>query len=164
MAGLGIRFGVVGPHANQLVITGERLGGILAGFKGAGEHEDDFGPGLEAVGLSYGPTFQRIRSARITGSMCIAQLASPESHDGEPTWPYTVHPALSDAALQCVAVLLAMYAACALAQPFPGRPVKIVVPFVAVEMPTIFRRFAAVESAPPGAAHIVSLPVVESVG
>ena len=99
-------------HAQGRLVE-SNLGSLEIDIPAASDDDLAFGAeeiyaGLEAVGLSYGPTFQRIRSARITGSMCIAQLASPESHDGEPTWPYTVHPALSDAALQCVAVLLAM--------------------------------------------------------
>lgn len=60
--------------------------------------------GLSAVGLSYGPAFQRIQSVRIGAAGCVAQLASPES-DSAPR--HAVHPALADAALQCIAVLLA---------------------------------------------------------
>lgn len=60
--------------------------------------------GLSAVGLSYGPAFQRIQSVRIGAAGCVAQLASPES-DSVPR--HAVHPALADAALQCIAVLLA---------------------------------------------------------
>lgn len=60
--------------------------------------------GLSAVGLSYGPAFQRIQSVRIGAAGCVAQLASPES-DSVPR--HAVHPTLADAALQCIAVLLA---------------------------------------------------------
>ncbi|AMT70869.1 type I polyketide synthase [Mycobacteroides immunogenum] len=60
--------------------------------------------GLSAVGLSYGPAFQRIQSVRIGAAGCVAQLASPESASAP---RHAVHPALADAALQCIAVLLA---------------------------------------------------------
>ncbi|WP_134048312.1 type I polyketide synthase [Mycobacteroides franklinii] len=64
--------------------------------------------GLAAVGLSYGPAFQRIQSVRIGSAGCVAQLASlvdgPESGSAP---KHAVHPALADAALQCIAVLLA---------------------------------------------------------
>ncbi|WP_078316013.1 type I polyketide synthase [Mycobacterium sp. D16Q16] len=64
--------------------------------------------GLAAVGLSYGPAFQRIQSARIGSAGCVAQLASPEAVPEPGVDPkHAVHPALADAALQCIAVLLA---------------------------------------------------------
>ncbi|ADG96805.1 Mycocerosate synthase [Segniliparus rotundus DSM 44985] len=63
--------------------------------------------GLSSVGLSYGPAFQRIRSARIASDTCVAQLESPSLSGSGPARQHTVHPTLSDAALQCVAVLLA---------------------------------------------------------
>ncbi|MUM17644.1 SDR family NAD(P)-dependent oxidoreductase [Mycobacterium sp. CBMA271] len=74
---------------------------------------DDVYKGLAAVGLPYGPAFQRIRSVRISSAGCVAELTSPPSrmaYDGTALAPelrHTVHPALADAALQCIAVLLA---------------------------------------------------------
>ncbi|WP_100460655.1 type I polyketide synthase [Mycobacteroides abscessus] len=65
---------------------------------------EDVYKGLSAVGLSYGPAFQRIQSVRIGSAGCVAQLASPESVSAQ---RHAVHPALADAALQCIAVLLA---------------------------------------------------------
>ncbi|MDM1888095.1 SDR family NAD(P)-dependent oxidoreductase [Mycobacteroides abscessus] len=65
---------------------------------------EDVYKGLSAVGLSYGPAFQRIQSVRIGSACCVAQLASPESVSAQ---RHAVHPALADAALQCIAVLLA---------------------------------------------------------
>ncbi|MBN7562100.1 type I polyketide synthase [Mycobacteroides abscessus] len=65
---------------------------------------EDVYKGLSAVGLSYGPAFQRIQSVRIGSAGCVAQLASAESVS---TQRHAVHPALADAALQCIAVLLA---------------------------------------------------------
>lgn len=65
---------------------------------------EDVYKGLSAVGLSYGPAFQRIKSVRIGSAGCVAQLASPESVSAQ---RHAVHPALADAALQCIAVLLA---------------------------------------------------------
>ncbi|EFV14150.1 type I polyketide synthase [Segniliparus rugosus] len=61
---------------------------------------------LEAAALAYGPAFQRIRSARVTGSTCVAQLASPDPDQSGPASPYSVHPTIADAALQCIAVVL----------------------------------------------------------
>ena len=59
---------------------------------------------LAAVDLAYGPAFQRIRTVRVNAEGAVAQLASPEAG----TQPrHAVHPALSDSALQCIAVLLA---------------------------------------------------------
>lgn len=65
---------------------------------------EDVYKGLSAVGLSYGPAFQRIQSVRIGSAGCVAQLASAESVSAQ---RHAVHPALADAALQCIAVLLA---------------------------------------------------------
>ncbi|WP_192176935.1 type I polyketide synthase [Mycobacteroides abscessus] len=65
---------------------------------------EDVYKGLSAVGLSYGPAFQRIQSVRIGSAGCVAQLASPESVSAQ---RHAVHPALADAALQAIAVLLA---------------------------------------------------------
>ncbi|SKL28406.1 mycocerosate synthase [Mycobacteroides abscessus subsp. massiliense] len=65
---------------------------------------EDVYKGLSAVGLSYGPAFQCIQSVRIGSAGCVAQLASPESVSAQ---RHAVHPALADAALQCIAVLLA---------------------------------------------------------
>ncbi|WP_100459776.1 type I polyketide synthase [Mycobacteroides abscessus] len=65
---------------------------------------EDVYKGLSAVGLSYGPAFQRIQSVRIGSAGCVAQLTSPESVSAQ---RHAVHPALADAALQCIAVLLA---------------------------------------------------------
>ncbi|MGH3723423.1 MAG: SDR family NAD(P)-dependent oxidoreductase [Mycobacterium sp.] len=77
------------------------------------ESEDVY-KGLAAVGLPYGPAFQRIRNVRIGSGGCVAQLASLRSRtagdiapEQEPDVRHTVHPALADAALQCIAVLLA---------------------------------------------------------
>ncbi|OHU26864.1 polyketide synthase [Mycobacteroides franklinii] len=64
--------------------------------------------GLAAVGLSYGPAFQRIQSVRIGSAGCVAQLASLVDGPEPGSAPkHAVHPALADAALQCIAVLLA---------------------------------------------------------
>ncbi|WP_096501033.1 type I polyketide synthase [Mycobacteroides stephanolepidis] len=69
---------------------------------------EDVYKGLAAVGLSYGPAFQRIQSVRIGSAGCVAQLTSPESVDASGSaLRHAVHPALADAALQCIAVLLA---------------------------------------------------------
>ncbi|OHT86434.1 type I polyketide synthase [Mycobacteroides saopaulense] len=65
---------------------------------------DDVYKGLSAVGLSYGPAFQRIRNVRISSAGCVAQLTSL---DAESQPRHAVHPALADSALQCIAVLLA---------------------------------------------------------
>ncbi|MBB4856286.1 acyl transferase domain-containing protein/NADPH:quinone reductase-like Zn-dependent oxidoreductase/acyl carrier protein [Mycobacteroides chelonae] len=65
---------------------------------------DDVYKGLSAVGLSYGPAFQRIRNVRISSAGCVAQLTSLDA-ESEPR--HAVHPALADSALQCIAVLLA---------------------------------------------------------
>lgn len=79
---------------------------------------EDVYKGLSAVGLSYGPAFQRIQSVRIGSAGCVAQLASPESVSAQ---RHAVHPALADAALQCIAVLLA-------ARPEPDIPPTAHVP------------------------------------
>ncbi|MFV8311737.1 SDR family NAD(P)-dependent oxidoreductase [Mycobacteroides chelonae] len=69
---------------------------------------EDVYKGLAAVGLSYGPAFQRIQSVRIGSAGCVAQLTTPEGVDASGSvLRHTVHPALADAALQCIAVLLA---------------------------------------------------------
>lgn len=85
------RIEVPAPSANDRVFAGQ-----------------DVYKGLAAVGLSYGPAFQRIQSVRIGSAGCVAQLASlvdgPESGSAP---KHAVHPALADAALQCIAVLLA---------------------------------------------------------
>lgn len=69
---------------------------------------EDVYKGLAAVGLSYGPAFQRIQSVRIGSAGCVAQLTTPEAVDASGSaLRHAVHPALADAALQCIAVLLA---------------------------------------------------------
>lgn len=69
---------------------------------------EDVYKGLAAVGLSYGPAFQRIQSVRIGSAGCVAQLTTPEGVDASGSvLRHAIHPALADAALQCIAVLLA---------------------------------------------------------
>ena len=65
---------------------------------------DEIYPALKALGLRYGPAFQRIDCVRISGSTCVAELAP---FIDEERAAHVVHPAVADAALQCAAVLLA---------------------------------------------------------
>ncbi|MEV0077278.1 SDR family NAD(P)-dependent oxidoreductase [Nocardia neocaledoniensis] len=64
---------------------------------------EDFYAGLAAVGLEYGPAFQRVTSIGLGSAMVVARV------DGEigPNTGYLAHPAVVDAALQAVAALLA---------------------------------------------------------
>ncbi|MDF0530312.1 SDR family NAD(P)-dependent oxidoreductase [Tsukamurella sp. 8F] len=71
---------------------------------------DELYTAMAALGLTYGPAFQRIRQAYVTGdSTCVADLDATGLAEGDfvPAAPHVVHPALTDAALQCAAVLLA---------------------------------------------------------
>ena len=70
---------------------------------------DDIYGAMAAIGLNYGRAFQRIETARISGTTCVAQLRTTSlADDGYiPNAPDVVHPATVDAALQCAAVLLA---------------------------------------------------------
>lgn len=71
--------------------------------------EEAWNPGtyerLTALGLGYGPAFQGVRSAVVTGDgALLARLSLPSvAHDV--TDPYPVHPALLDAALHVAAAL-----------------------------------------------------------
>ncbi|MBA0045909.1 type I polyketide synthase [Mycobacteroides sp. LB1] len=105
-------------HANGRLVEAN-LGTLRIDVPIRSEHDRIFDgadvyKGLAAVGLSYGPAFQRIQSVRIGSAGCVAQLASPLSRSAgdiasepEVTPRHAVHPALADAALQCIAVLLA---------------------------------------------------------
>ncbi|MBO0852518.1 MAG: SDR family NAD(P)-dependent oxidoreductase [Nocardia sp.] len=73
------------------------------------EHDEIY-RAMSALGLDYGPAFQRIGSARVSdGEVCVAELRTADLAEGGycPNAPHVVHPALIDAALQCTAVLLA---------------------------------------------------------
>lgn len=57
---------------------------------------------LDQRGLSYGPAFQRVRSILVEGDSILARVDNSDLHETE----HLVHPATTDAALQCVAALL----------------------------------------------------------
>ncbi|MFF8950930.1 SDR family NAD(P)-dependent oxidoreductase [Streptomyces sp. NPDC014940] len=60
---------------------------------------------LAGLGLGYGPAFQGVRSAVVTGDgELLARLSLP-ADARDPADPYPVHPALLDAALQVTAAL-----------------------------------------------------------
>lgn len=114
------RFTVNGRSAHTQLWTAHANGRLVEANLGSlridvpqSEHDrvfegEDVYKGLAAVGLSYGPAFQRIQNVRIGSAGCVAQLASPEAVPEPGTTPkHAVHPALADAALQCIAVLLA---------------------------------------------------------
>ncbi|WP_227983299.1 type I polyketide synthase [Nocardia spumae] len=65
----------------------------------------DLYAGLAARGLDYGPAFQRIVSAVIGGDTVLASVTGDAPAD--PEHPHLTHPAVVDAALQCVAALAA---------------------------------------------------------
>ncbi|SIS21288.1 type I polyketide synthase [Williamsia sterculiae] len=71
---------------------------------------DDIYSVMDGLGLNYGPIFRRIRSARVSEDTCVAQLdaAGIAGPDATPKSPHVVHPALTDAVLQCAAVALAL--------------------------------------------------------
>ncbi|MGL6234708.1 MAG: SDR family NAD(P)-dependent oxidoreductase [Segniliparus sp.] len=98
-------------HAHGRLVEAS-LGSMKVDIPAASENDEVFESEaiyerLRAAALSYGPAFQRIRSARVTGSTCVAQLESPDLSETGPASPYSVHPTISDAALQCIAVVLA---------------------------------------------------------
>lgn len=57
---------------------------------------------LDDRGLSYGPAFQRVRSLLVDGDSILARVDNSGLHETE----HLVHPATTDAALQCVAASL----------------------------------------------------------
>ncbi|MFD3704498.1 SDR family NAD(P)-dependent oxidoreductase [Nocardia sp. NPDC058658] len=89
--------------AKRLTIPAARPDDVIC------EHDEIY-TAMDAVGLTYGPAFRRISRARISdGQVCVAELDTKGLVAGGfvPGAPHVVHPALTDAALQCVAVLLA---------------------------------------------------------
>jgi acyl transferase domain-containing protein/threonine dehydrogenase-like Zn-dependent dehydrogenase/acyl carrier protein len=62
---------------------------------------DEIYPRLAHAGLRYGPAFRRITSASVTGTQVRASVDAQPA-DGS---TYAAHPAVVDAALQCVALL-----------------------------------------------------------
>jgi acyl transferase domain-containing protein/acyl carrier protein len=65
----------------------------------------DLYTGLAARGLDYGPAFQRLVSAVIGGDTVLASVTGDAP--ANPDHPHLAHPAVVDAALQCVAALAA---------------------------------------------------------
>ncbi|WP_067899132.1 type I polyketide synthase [Nocardia vaccinii] len=88
--------------AHRLDVPAEKSGDI------AFDHDEIYAA-MDALGLAYGPAFRRIRRARVQGTTCVAELDTRELVEGGlvPDAPHVVHPALTDAAFQCAAVLLA---------------------------------------------------------
>ncbi|MBY8862079.1 SDR family NAD(P)-dependent oxidoreductase [Nocardia sp. CA2R105] len=86
----------------QLAVPAEEPGDI------AFDHDEIYAA-MDALGLAYGPAFRRIRRARVRGTTCVAELDTRGLVEGGsvPDAPHVVHPALTDAAFQCAAVLLA---------------------------------------------------------
>ena len=62
----------------------------------------DFYARLDARGLSYGPAFQRVVLAQVEAGLVIAEVDATVAIDTN----HPAHPAVTDAALQCVAALL----------------------------------------------------------
>ncbi|MEU1708807.1 SDR family NAD(P)-dependent oxidoreductase [Streptomyces sp. NPDC005706] len=60
---------------------------------------------LAGLGLGYGPAFQGVRSAAVTGDGELLARLSPPAGARDTAGPYPVHPALLDAALQVTAAL-----------------------------------------------------------
>ncbi|MFE3632651.1 SDR family NAD(P)-dependent oxidoreductase [Streptomyces sp. NPDC059168] len=60
---------------------------------------------LAGLGLGYGPAFQGVRSAVVTGDGELLARLSPSATTRDSAGPYPVHPALLDAALQATAAL-----------------------------------------------------------
>ncbi|MFF3638252.1 SDR family NAD(P)-dependent oxidoreductase [Streptomyces sp. NPDC002250] len=60
---------------------------------------------LAGLGLGYGPAFQGVRSAVVTGDGELLARLSPPAGVRDTAGPYPVHPALLDAALQVTAAL-----------------------------------------------------------
>ena len=64
---------------------------------------DELYPRLAERGLVYGPAFRRIRDAQVDGHQALARVDATDT--GVATSNHQAHPAVLDAALQCVAVL-----------------------------------------------------------
>ena len=80
--------------------------------------------GLAEVGLEYGPAFQGLRGAWRRGEEVLAEVELDEAQQGEAA-AFGLHPALLDAALHAVAMLLADGEASAPRLPFAWSGVRL---------------------------------------
>ncbi|WP_326564150.1 type I polyketide synthase [Micromonospora peucetia] len=81
-------------------------------------------PALAEHGLSYGPVFQGVRRAWTADGEAFAEVALPDGAAGDAT-AFGVHPALLDAALHPVALLLAAEATSGPRVPFAFEGVQV---------------------------------------
>ncbi|MCD5310509.1 type I polyketide synthase [Kineosporia babensis] len=78
------------PGVSGVPITAEHISGV------------DLYARLSARGLEYGPAFRRVQHLELSQDRVVAEVDGSVGSDGHPA-----HPAVTDAALQCVAALMA---------------------------------------------------------
>jgi acyl transferase domain-containing protein/NADPH:quinone reductase-like Zn-dependent oxidoreductase/acyl carrier protein len=91
-------------HATGRIVEAQaspQLTGQAAGSDGPAVGADEIYERLAHAGLRYGPAFRRITAASVTGTQVRASIDA-QTADGS---AYAAHPAVVDAALQCVALL-----------------------------------------------------------
>jgi acyl transferase domain-containing protein/NADPH:quinone reductase-like Zn-dependent oxidoreductase len=119
---------------------------------------DDLYAALDARGLSYGPAFRRIRSARVCDGAVVATVDASIAAGSR----HLAHPAVVDAALQCVAALVtSAEAGDGAVVPASVRAVRLLRPIPEEVTVTVARRPAADLTADVTLSDAAGEPVLE---